>query len=82
MEIINIYSPSEFGLQEFASNLNRIKDINKIDIGKYYYIEIEFYNDRKAMIRYQSVVSRNENYEEWTDEFLRIKEYVKRRYGT
>ena len=78
-EVIEIFSPSEYTHQAFASNLNRITDVKKSDIGNVHYVEVEYYNQRKAMVRFTSVVSRNETYEQWKYEFVQAKLYAEER---
>lgn len=79
MEVIEIFSPAEYTHQAFASNLNRITDIKKSDIGDVHYVEVEYYNQRKALVRFMSAVSRNETFEQWTYEFVQAKLYAERR---
>jgi len=76
-----MYTPSEYGVQAFTSNLNRITDLKCSSIGIKHYIEVQYYNGRKAMIGFNSVVKRNETYEEWLDIWIRAKESAERRCG-
>lgn len=81
MEVINIYNPNEYGVQAFTSNLNRITDVKCSSIGLKHYIEVQYYNQRKAMIGYDSVVTRNKTYDEWLDIWIKAKENALRRCG-